>query len=175
MRENNYKKDMKIANKIFIDNLDYFKQVLSCNEILSIEEIDNEVIKLLDVKSGIDFIMNIKNGGIKTLANRVQTSDKSWDTYTIRYKRKTGNETEFDKRIFDIENDYLYPHYTMQSYIKDGCVLNYDIIETKKLFEYIELNIENIKKRTAYDGNVFLIISFEEVKHLSIKEELLNG
>jgi len=169
-RKNDFKKDLKKANKLFLNNKDYFIKKLKCIDIYSIEDMDNNILNMLDISAGVDLLLK-DNYGLKTIANRIQQSEKSWDSFTIRYSRFTGSKTEFEKRMYAIENNYMYPTLTIQSYInKEGKILNYSVIETKKLYKYVKDNFDNLQIRETYDGNKFLVIPFSKISHLEYKK-----
>lgn len=70
----------------------------------------------LDMKAGIDAWQLVDNVGARGIASRVQFDTKSWDTFTIRYIRASGAETEFAKRLRaldDAANGWASPHLTM--------------------------------------------------------------
>jgi len=84
---------------------------LISGKIHSIENSDNEILLLMDVISGIDYIRQ-NEAGLQGIAARVQFG-YNFDTFTIRKTRHTGNKTEFEKRIEQIENGYFYPAFVL--------------------------------------------------------------
>jgi len=67
-------------------------------EVIHTEHLKEIVAQLLDQYSGIDGILKMDNN-IAGVALRVQQhSNKNWGTFTIRYSRSTGTETEYSKR-----------------------------------------------------------------------------
>ena len=89
-----------------------------------------------------------------------------YKTFTVRFKRKSGVETEYKKRAEAILSDkgYLYPYLTIQAYLdkrgdsKD--ILSCGVIKTKDLYNYIFANIADIQKRKCQEGNEFLYVPF---------------
>jgi hypothetical protein len=112
---------------------------LISGDIIRIEKQDNEILVTIDQKAGIDYIRN-DDTGLQGIAWRAQWGDKAWDTFTIRYKRYTGAETEYEKRIRQIREGYLYPAFTMQGYFdnrKDNKPLSVGIVRTVDLYQLI--------------------------------------
>ena len=68
----------------------------------------DETAKLLDTLAGIDLWFVNKERGMRGIASRIQYS-KNWRTFTIRLERDTGTKTEYEKRKYAIDNNYLYP------------------------------------------------------------------
>jgi len=147
-------------------------------ELVSTENKDTLICKWLDKNAGIDLIGK-KNDNLISMACRIQWSI-NYRTFTIRYKRKSGAKTEYEKRIEAIKKDYIYPGWTLQAYI-DGKfdiynkltngnslkILGCALVKTKPLYEYIENNINNIHYNTAnYENNEFIYVYWNDVKHL---------
>lgn len=143
--------------------------------ILSIENSGNEILDMFDKYSGIDAIQITKDSQIRTMACRVQWTDRPWNTFTIRYKRSSGARTEFEKRMDAIDNDKLYPQLTMQAYFSnnDDKLLSLAIVETRNLYKSIvcdgQINTSVARKKTAFeDGNVFLVVPWDKLSKISI-------
>lgn len=119
---------------------------LGGGEIVPVESVaDKGMATILDQRSGIDAWHLSLNKQIRGIASRVQWSDKSWGTFTVRYSRDSGAATEYSKRKNDITSDagWLYPHITVQAYIagaKDGQgeLLSAGIIKTRSLIAACE-------------------------------------
>lgn len=112
---------------------------LIAGEIIRIEKQDNEILLTIDQKAGIDYIRSNETG-LQGVAWRAQWGDRAWDTFTIRYKRHSGAETEYEKRIRQIRDGYLYPAFTMQGYFdrrKTNLPLSVGIVKTLELYELI--------------------------------------
>lgn len=90
-----------------------------------------------DRVSGVDFWAIERGAGMISVASRVQTYDKT--TFTIRYSRGTGNETEYQKRMRQLRSDYELPTYTVQAYIDPTLEVlrNVAACRTDALYEYI--------------------------------------
>ncbi len=120
----------------------YIKPILSDvvkAELVSIEEMtDNRLAEKLDIFAGID-IWCIDKIGMYGIGSRLQTSTKSWRTFTVRKDRDSGTRTEYEKRRHAIENNYLYPKLTLQGYFtKNDELLEFAVAETKDVISYIE-------------------------------------
>lgn len=110
----------------------------------------------LDQLAGIDYWVVQSDEGMRGIASRVQ-SGKYGDmsTFTVRYRRKSGVDTEFQKRKQAIENDYLYPYWTIQAYVQRGKVDNAAVVRTDDLIRYIdrgELDVHYGENGTQTDG-----------------------
>lgn len=95
----------------------------------------------LDIYSCIDYWFLFSKGCIRGLASRIQWVADDWSTFTVRRGRISGARTEYAKLLYAIENDYLYPYWTIQSYInieKPTKLLNSAICKTKDLILYIK-------------------------------------
>ena len=136
--------------------------------LVDIETKDTELAKLFDQYSGIDAVQ-IVNRQLRAVAIRVQWG-KAWDTFTIRYKRKNGSKTEYQKRAEAILNDrgYFYPYLTIQAYLnKRGdatSLLSCGVVKTKDLYQYMFSNMPSIRSEVCPEGNTFLHIKFSELQ-----------
>lgn len=98
----------------------------------------DKLAKLLDTLSGID-LWHINLNGMRGVALRIQTGDKNWHTFTIRNKRQSGAKTEYEKRKYAIDNNYLYPYLTVQAYItKDNKLLSFAVAKTTDIIAMID-------------------------------------
>jgi len=90
-----------------------------------------------DIVGGVDYWVVERGEGMLSIASRVQTYDET--TFTIRYSRSTGNDTEYQKRMRQLENDYELPTYTVQAYIDVtlGMLRNAAAIRTKELYKHL--------------------------------------
>lgn len=133
--DNTWDKDLKdsvIAINKIKDN--YLPKLIS-GKIHSAENSDVEIVKLLDVVSGVDYIAENEHG-LRGIATRVQWGTP-YNTFTIRSERHTGNCTELEKRLYQIENGYIYPSLTLQAYFdnrKENNLLSIGVIKTKDLY-----------------------------------------
>ena len=125
-------------------------------------DIQNPILKLLDTKSGIDYIRENKHG-LQGIASRVQWGN-AWNSFTIRYKRHSGTETEFEKRKQQISNGYFYPAFTLQAYFDnrtDNNLLSIAVIKTTDLYKFAE-EYPNYVRQNKSD-NVFKIVFWSDL------------
>ena len=136
-----------------------------------------EMEQNLDMLAGVDaWQVCSARGVMRGIASRVQ--DLDYDTFTIRYKRDSGAETEYAKRqraIHDIDGGWLLPHLTVQAYYHHGyekfrcCAA----VRTKELYGYIEKWLPRFEefgesdalntmhtKETGPDGALFIVVPF---------------
>jgi len=140
-------------------------------QLESIENSSNVILKKLDTKCGIDWIIE-NDYHIITVASRIQFG-KNWRSFTIREMRHTGSKTEFEKRMDAITKNYLYPLYTCQCYFDyDYKFLGGAIMKTKDLYNSLNNNC-TIKK----SDNYFRVKYFDDIKNegYSIKIIEANG
>lgn len=135
--------------------------LIKCNTSIDIQ---NPILKLFDTKSGIDYIRE-NNDGLQGIASRVQWG-KSWESFTIRYARHTGTETEFEKRKRQIKDGYLYPAFTLQAYFDnraDNNLLSIAVIKTIDLYKFTDEYPELVKYRNS--DNKFAVIYWRDLKN----------
>lgn len=103
-----------------------------------------EIAKNLDILAGIDIWYIHRLNGMRGIASRIQPSDRSWDTFTIRHKRESGAKTEYEKRKSAIKDKYLYPYLTLQAYVKkDGSrLISYGLARTEDILKYCDSILE---------------------------------
>ena len=134
--------DLKESSKDFLEIVySQIKDWFGDGEIIPVESVTkSDMAKKLDMYSGIDNWHITTNEGIRGLSSRIQY-DKDWGTFTVRRGRISGARTEYAKLLHAIENDYLYPYWTIQSYItkeKPKKLLNAALCKTKDLILYIK-------------------------------------
>jgi len=164
---NNWKVDLndsiKAIEKI---KLDILPELIS-GEIISIEETKNKILIMFDQYSGIDYIRK-NNTGLQGIASRVQFGN-NWDTFTVRVKRHSGSKTEYEKRLEQIEKEYIYPYFTLQAYFdnrKDLNLLSICVIKTTDLYNEIK---NNKKVKTRISDNIFKYINWSDIDKSLIK------
>jgi hypothetical protein len=145
---------------------------------------ESRFAKDLDALAGIDAWQILRPFGMRGLASRVQYTDQPWRTFTIRASLASGYETELHKRLRAIQHGYLYPHFTVQAYVRgragraappDGRVLAVGITHTRELFGEIREWIERYREvpdsdlwkrrdgiwlKTGPDGNRFICVDW---------------
>lgn len=105
--------------------------------LIKTEDDEDRLRTAFDRVAGVDFWVVEKNEGMMSIASRVQTYDKT--TFTIRYQRSSGNDTEYQKRIKQLNSDHELPTYTVQAYIDPTLEVlrNAAACKTRSLYEYI--------------------------------------
>jgi len=105
-----------------------------------------KMAKTLDMLAGIDLWHFNTKHGIRGVANRIQYG-KCWETFTIRKSRDSGVKTEYEKRKFAIENEFLYPVLTLQGYLSyDNVLIAFAIAKTKDIIAMIDNGFCTVKK-----------------------------
>lgn len=99
----------------------------------------SEFARSLDIEAGIDMWFVRDGTGIRGVANRVQWTDRNWRTFTVRMSRKSGATTEYEKRLSAIEDEWLYPVLTMQSYVSEDRqrLLGFGVMRTRDLMQFV--------------------------------------
>jgi hypothetical protein len=136
-------------------------------EIINIEETDNKILLMFDQFSGIDYLRK-DSIGLQGIAARVQFGN-AWNSFTVRTERCTGSETEYKKRLEQIEKGYIYPYFTLQCYFDnyiDLNLLSICIIKTTDLYFEIENN-KNVKTRKS--DNFFKYLNWSDIDKTKLK------
>ena len=105
----------------------------------------DEMAKTLDMLAGIDIWHIHKRQGVRGVASRIQYG-KSWDTFTVRKTRESGAKTEYEKRIYAMKNEFLYPVLAFQGYISNDVPLSFALTKTKDIFWMIDNGYSRLKK-----------------------------
>jgi hypothetical protein len=101
----------------------------------------------LDMLAGIDLLHYTDDGGLRGIASRVQynrpewASRFPWDTFTVRKARANRLQTEYQKRMRDIDHGYLYPYLTVQAYIDSqtaGRLVSAAVVRTLELYAFLD-------------------------------------
>jgi hypothetical protein len=101
-----------------------------------------DTARQFDMLAGIDAWQIRGPFGIRGIASRVQyVHQPDPDSFTIRYRRSNGAETEYAKRtraIREADEGYLFPHWTVQAFVtkKRDRLLSVAAIKTVALFAY---------------------------------------
>ena len=116
------------------------------SDVVNVENVtDNDIAKKLDVDAGIDYwrVGELMAG----IGSRIQWldetpyADQPYDTFTVRCETPTGQKrSEYEKRLYAIENDGLYPKHTVQAYLdsRGGKLLSVGEVSTRELIKYIK-------------------------------------
>lgn len=176
---NLYKNDsLKSANQFYSIVKPKLEELLR-SEINIIEEYEEDnssmfrVSKELDMYSGVDgWRFDKVNQRHQYIASRIQKTIKgfkSFDTFSIRASRQ-NSKTEYEKRIYAIENDWLYPQLTIQTYLdeSESEILSLGIVYTRELFLYAKNNFEALMSKAIKNrdnSSSFITISFTELEN----------
>lgn len=103
----------------------------------------------MDILAGVDYwVKNGKEGMIYSLATRVQWG-RAYNTFTIRYERRSGAKTEYEKRASAYEEKnkgVLSPGFTLHAYMteprREGQVLSVAKIHTQALYRVAAMIVE---------------------------------
>lgn len=169
--KNNVKKSMKKATIFYEANKSYIlKQLKHKGELISVELDTKALANQFDMKAGIDYVfVNHELGSLQGVAARVNFWWKTKGHLTIRYKRKTGGKTEYEKRIKSINGNSMYPNLTMQmDSTVDKKIEKGIILLTKDLYQYIDANKKNVIEKymnVCSEGNNYLSIPYSDIKN----------
>ena len=162
--------------RIFLEIKDILENRLSC-KILPIQK-DH----VLDINSGIDYFIK-KNKDVFGLSSRINFYKPNYNHVTIRYKRKNGSSTEYEKRIKCIEdnNDQIKPKYQIQIDFdyKNNKLIDFILFNTETFYSKLKENVNNVKKETCNEGNEYLKINLEffvknKIPFTRLKDQFLN-
>ncbi len=128
-------------------------------QFLNIENSDNKGLQWLDQNAGIDLI-GCHDSKVYGIAARIQY-DVSYATFTMRYERFTGSETEYSKRLETIDTGYFHPLFTMQAYVINNRVSSAAIIKTKDLYSFIQSNPEKVYENKS--DNLFKYVYWTDI------------
>jgi hypothetical protein len=162
-----FKDEFKDANTDFTAFHNELLKHIRGDQIIDIETADTKLAKLFDVYSGVDAIQ-VVDKQLRTIALRVQWGN-AWNTFTIRFKRASGAETEYQKRVKAIfgNKGYIYPYLTVQAYLDKRNdakeILSCCVVRTEDLYKHIIQNMPNIRQRVCNEGNVFLYVDFDDL------------
>jgi len=163
----NWVSDLKTSSRLFLACVWPAIQV-KCGggEIRAVEVIDDSrIAKELDVLAGIDVWQTVTGEGVRGIASRVQWGESAidprtgqpWNTFTIRYRRQSGVDTEFTKRIQAIRTGrWIWPYLTVQGYVsdeQDARLLSCAVVRSRDLYEYLDGRQDHLARRTSRDDD----------------------
>lgn len=160
---NHWSIDNDASVKAFESIQDTVVPKLISGKILRVEKQKNDILIIIDQCAGIDYIRK-DDTGLQGIAWRAQWGDKAWNTFTIRYKRHSGAETEYEKRMREIRNGYLYPAFTMQGYFDDRSKnnpLSVGIVKTDDLYKIVANRPEIVHKN--HSDNQFVFVRWQDI------------
>ena len=175
-------RDLTWSAKAFVDLVwPAVREALGNGELVPAEAVMNDrMSRDFDMLASIDGWQVCRPGGIRGIASRVQklaAAARPYNTFTIRYARTTGAETEFSKRLKAIEQQegWIYPHFTVQAYVTEtlDSLTSCAVVRTRDLFEYAKVNIAANGGRgdrhsaymqvNSYDGNQFIVVPWDSL------------
>jgi hypothetical protein len=159
---NDWATDMANAKPYTLKTMHFLSS--SFDAMQNIEDSDNMVLKWMDQCAGID-VVGLKNGHVSGIAMRVQpiSKDKNpWNTFTIRYERRTGNDTEYEKRMVEMREDYMHPTFTAQSYHTGEQMRSACIMKTKDLYDFIDRHPQFVLDK--HSDNTFKVVKWVDIQ-----------
>ena len=151
----------------------------------------DDLRRSLDMLAGIDGY-HVTSDGMRGVSCRVQDATKSWDTFTVRYRRTTGTETEYAKtrrHIDEVEKGWAVSALTIQAYVKSGSLLGAGVVRTRDLYTAVntwhdgwplvggERDLPN--RSTArggpyleinrYDRNTFIVVPWNWLEQVGVR------
>lgn len=159
--------DQDRVSKFYINNTEKIKKILGDTSI-NIEYEPDQICKLLDKYSNIDFI-SIKNGCVYGISSRVNFAKHTQKHVTIRYKRKNGSQTEYEKALQvykrTIDSPIISSYHIQMDSNEDMTMQRAIIVNKKQLIETIESEKEYFETKYMHtvndDGNLFFKIPFD--------------
>lgn len=108
-------------------------------ELIPVEGVNKDFYELQDQVAGIDFWVVKSDIAMVSIASRVQQS-YNFSSFTVRYRRPSGVDTEHQKRKEQVNNGYDYPTYTVQAYVEPTLevLLNAACVRTDQFYNYIQ-------------------------------------
>lgn len=109
---------------------------------------------------------------IRAVAYRVQWG-KSYDTFTIRYSRVTGNPTEWEKLLFAQDNradGWISPVLHVHAYVStdETKLLSLGIVETALLVRFMIEHKSEIPLMKNRDGSQFFVVTWASLRKLKV-------
>ena len=140
-------RDLSKSARCFLDVV--WPEIAGCMGRGTLEPVEgvttDDLRRQLDTLAGIDaWQFCPERGGMRGLATRVQCYD--FDTFTIRYGRDSGAETEYAKRLRAIKQrdaGWLLPPLTIQAYVDADyrSLRAAAIVHTSDLYLYVEKHL----------------------------------
>jgi hypothetical protein len=138
-----------------------------------VENIENnkkdKMSMAFDRYAGIDAWLIKGDEGIRGIASRIQFGNTNWRSFTIRKERETGHITEFEKRKYAIEHNWIYPYWIIQAFIsKDKQkILGFAVAKMQDIIEII--NRDLCYERKSGDDQIgktsFYVIDWDIIKN----------
>lgn len=163
---------MSFQNRIsrsaeIFENLIYplIKEIINGGNLIKVETENNAFLRTLDITAGIDYFYEIKNGGFRSIAARVEDKGRNYQTFTIRIPH------EYEGRLRDLADGNLAPDWWVHAYTDGEEFQSAAVIKTKELFRALHrLKGEGrlVTRTNPQDGNKFYSIPFSETAAIVI-------
>lgn len=149
-----FRADLGKSSKAFADLVwPAIRSICGGGQVRYVEGSAHETDRVLDMLAGIDAYQILDGVGIRGIASRVQAVGASYDTFTIRYERRSsaGFDTEYKKRLTAIrsQGEIISAYLFVQAYVSNdwSSLLSVAAVRVRDLLEYAE------KEREAHGGS----------------------
>lgn len=142
------------------------------SQLFNVEFDDSAISSLVDRYCGIDYLLQSR-GKVYGVAARINFNIGHHRNVTIRYKRKSGTKTEFEKRCESILNETgnIYASITMQIDAFNEDLKRMIVFESDKLYMEIYRNLGYYEKhhmlKNHFDGNLFFKLKYSEIQSIA--------
>ena len=179
-----FEKDFQKAYNFYQQHKAEINEIFKKNKLFNIEFDSAELSRLFDLYAGIDYVVcQSSQRKLFGIASRINFNPNHHKHVTIRYKRKSGAPTEYQKRVSSILNKSgeIYATITMQiDAIQDKenpnkqKILRAIVFESDKLYMAIHKNLEFFEKtfmiENHQDGNLFFKIPSSAIEEMGKRE-----
>jgi len=109
-------------------------------------EDNGEIGQLLDMRSGIDAILDHPKFGLFGIGIRIQYS-RDYRTFTIRKQRESQAKTEYAKHVNALVEDAITTKLNIHAYIDEatGMLLNVAIAKTRDIYDCIDRGLCDVR------------------------------
>lgn len=172
-----WRKDLERARLAATKHWPEYAEACGGGSLQPVEGEHGEISPLLDQIAGIDYLVRLPGGGVRSLSMRVQFEPLLYASFTIRESRRTGRLTELPKKLAAVDQKTMISDLTVQLYVsKDSTrLIGWGVISTAMLLRFIKLNTMQddvfFNKRKAPDGNWFLVVWWEWLRDAAISVE----
>lgn len=167
-----FKTSFKKATETYLKNKDFIENYF-VGELYPIELINKDFSKLLDYGASTDIIYKDKEGLVYGVALRINFN-KNWHNHvTIRYSRKTGSQTEYEKSIKAFNKNAISSVRGIQLDVdENNNAIRGIIYDRLALFKKIESNLPYFKLKHLHtvksDGNEMLYFKYDIFNQMEI-------
>jgi hypothetical protein len=130
----------------------------------------NQFAAELDRRAGIDVWLIGVGGDMRGLASRVQWTDSSYDTFTVRVRSRYGRATEYHKRKAEIASNgaSISPYYFVQGYVsKDRThLVAAAIARMRDVIKAVELDMGRLMPANG-DGSQGFAVPWHKLQELN--------